>query len=281
MVDIDLSSAALVPSSTGFMITGDNTGDYLGLSVGTAGDVNNDGYDDIIVNAPFKDSQQGRVYVIYGGPKSSLSDITTPSTTLVAASTGFYIVGANTGDYFGQVARSAGDLNKDGYADIIIGAPYYNSYQGAAYVIYGRTTSSMTNIDLASTALSPASTGFMILGEAAGAYLGWSASGAGDMNGDGYSDVIVGAWNINTLKGTTYVVYGGETSSMSDLDLATVTLDPASTGFTITGDDGDGFGYSVNTAGDVNKDGYDDIIIGSPFENSQQGVAYVIHTGSF
>jgi len=125
-----LSSTALVSGTTGFRVKGNAPNDLLGVSVDTAGDINNDGYDDIIIGAYGKNSYQGAAYIIYGGPKFSLQDIDLGLTSLNPASTGFTLIGDVVGDTFGYPVSTAGDINNDGYADIIIGADQRNSLQG-------------------------------------------------------------------------------------------------------------------------------------------------------
>ena len=278
--DIDLSSQTLNPVVTGFKMTGNAVGDCFGYSVSTAGDINNDGYDDIIVGADGKSSLQGAAYVIYGGEESSFLSIDFSTTSLDPLTTGFMISGNAAGDYFGYSVSTAGDINNDGYDDIIVGAPRKSSFQGAAYVIYGGPKSAMSNIVLSSTALNPTSTGFMVTGNAVDNYLGFSVKTAGDINNDGYDDIIIGAYGKNSNQGAAYVIYGGEKSSMSNLYLSIQTLDPLATGFLMTGYAvNDEFGNSVSTAGDINNDGYDDIIVGAHGKNNNQGAVYVIYGG--
>jgi len=280
MSNIDLSSTALNPLTTGFVITGNAAADYFGASVHTAGDVNGDGYDDIIIGAYGKSSNRGATYVIYGGPNSVMSNIALSSTALNPSSTGFVITGSAVGDAFGYSVSTAGDINNDGYDDIIVGAYAKNSGQGAAYVIYGRSTSLMSNIDLSSTALNPLTTGFVITGNAVGDYLGAAVSLAGDINNDGYDDIIIGASRVSSAKGAAYVVYGGPTSSMVNIALSSTVLNPATTGFKVSGNAAsDYFGWSVSTAGDINNDGYDDILVGAYGKNSYQGAAYLVYGG--
>ena len=276
--DIYLNTTALDPLTTGFMMTGGVTGDYFGRWVSKAGDIDNDGYNDIIVGAPSKSSSQGVAYVIYGGQKSSMTNIDFSTTTLDPSTTGFMVTGNAAYDQLGCSVSRAGDIDNDGYDDIIIGAYGKNSGKGAAYVIYGRSRSLMTNIDLSTTTLDPSTTGLMITENAASDNLGWAVSTAGDIDNDGYDDIIVGASNKYSIQGAAYVIYGAQKSSMTNIDLSTTTLDPATTGFTMTGSaTGDYFGLSVNTAGDINQDGYDDIIVGAQGKNNRKGAAYVIY----
>ena len=267
-------STPLDPLTTGFKVTGYAGGNEFGISVST-GDINKDGYADIIVGA--EKQVQGAAYVIYGGEKSSMSNIDLSATTLDPLTTGFMISGNAAGDFFGFSVRIAGDIDKDGYNDIVIGAHMKNSNQGAAYVIYGGQKSSMSNIVLSTQTLDPLTTGFMIIGSSANVQLGFSVSTAGDINKDGYDDIIIGAPGKTSNQGAAYVIYGREKSSMSNIDLSTTTLDPLTTGFMITGNAaGDYFGYSVNTAGDINNDGYSDIIVGA-YNKDSKGAAYVIY----
>ena len=172
------------------------------------------------------------------------------------------------GDKAGSSVSSAGDVNKDGYDDVIVGAPG----GGEAYVLYGKAggvgTVDATGrrvVDL--TDLSPAD-GFVIQGGAGSA--GSSVSSAGDVNGDGYDDLIVGAPQDYVVPhaGEAYIVYGTvegigtvDATGRRVVDLAD--LSPTD-GFVIQGDASDRAGSSVSSAGDVNGDGYDDVIVGAP-----------------
>jgi len=277
--NFDFSTTSLDPATTGFIVTGNANSDQLGRSVGPAGDINGDGFDDIIIGAPNKGSNQGIAYVIYGGKKDTMSNIVLATTPLIPSSTGFFIKGKLAGDWFGRSGSTAGDLNNDGFDDIVIGAYGENGDQGAAYVIYGGPKTSMINLDLGSVTLAPASTGFKITGTTGGDRFGFSVSTAGDINNDGFDDILIGAPNRNSLRGVAYIVYGKQ--SLSNIDLSgSTTLDPATTGFTILGDLGSGLvGNSVSTAGDVNGDGYADILVGAYGYGGYVGAAYVIYGG--
>jgi len=274
---LDLSVNNLNPASTGFKITGAATGDGFGNSVGRAGDVNKDGYADIIIGAGGSNFYRGAAYVIYG--KANPTNIALASTNLILTQTGFVINGNAAGDNLGWAVAPAGDVNNDGYDDVIVGAPYGNSNRGIAYVIYGRATASFTNINLASTTLNPASTGFTIKGAASGDFFGNSVSTAGDINNDGCADLIIGANKKSSQRGTVYVIYGKASPANIDLSSSTA-LTPATTGFNVAGKaTGENFGIAVNTAGDINNDGYDDILIGAAERNSNRGAVQVIYGG--
>lgn len=155
-----------------------------------------------------KSSSKGAVYVIYGGPKSSISNFDLSAASLDPLTTGFMmiIIGNSASDIFGYSVSTAGDINKDGDDDIIVGAYGKNRNKGAAYVIYGGPKSSMSNIDLSTQILDPLTTGFMITGNAANDWFGRSVSAA-DLDHDGYSDILVGAERKNSNQGAAYVIY--------------------------------------------------------------------------
>jgi len=238
-------SATGLSATPGAVLNGEASGDAFGSSAATAGDVNNDGYDDVVVAADGCNTSAGCAYV-YLGSASGLA--TTPSVEL----------NGDPAAEFGAAAGTAGDVNNDGYDDIIIGADGYGSYTGGAYVYYGGTGGiTQTNYTL-------------LTGEAAGDNFGWDARAAGDVNGDGYDDVLVGAYGAapaSSNTGRAYLYYGSETG---------VIATPA---FAMTGVAfGDLLGFSVGAAGDIDGDTYSDIVVGAPGVSGNTGQAYV-YTG--
>jgi hypothetical protein len=163
--------------------------------------------------------------------------------------------GDNDGDAFGCSVASIGDVNGDGYDDLIIGANYYpaESGHGQAYLYFGGP-----GIDSVADLVIPAPAGPSI------AWFGISVASAGDFNGDGYPDFIVGA-RYSGLQGKAYIYYGGPSLDATP----DVTLIGESTGSSTW------FGASVASVGDVNGDGFDDVIVGAPQYGSQTGRAYV------
>jgi hypothetical protein len=225
--------------------------------VSTAGDVNGDGYSDIIVGAPSYDNGQtneGKAYVYHGaaGGLSITPSWTAESNQALA--------------YFGRAVSSGGDVNGDGYADVIVGALNYDNGQtdeGRVYLYNGSSSG------VSSTASWTA--------ESNQAYSEYtkSISSAGDVNGDGYSDIIVGAPvydNGQTNEGKVFVYYGSSSGPSGSADWS-MEYNQANASF----------GNSVSNAGDVNGDGYSDVIVGAPsYANgqSQEGGAFVYYGSS-
>jgi hypothetical protein len=234
-----------------WMAESDSANSYFGASVSGAGDVNDDGYSDVIIGAYEYDGDQlrdGRAFVYHGGSGG------------LSSSPDWWAEGDQENAAFGVSVSDAGDVNNDGYDDVIIGASLYSNgetHEGRAYVYHGAAAG------LSGTAA------WIAESDVSGAYFGTSVSGAGDVNGDGYDDVIVGADLYDTGEGKAYVYHGGA-SGLSGT--------PAWT------DEGDQswarFGCSVSGAGDVNNDGYDDVIVGAySYDNVEvhEGRAFVYH----
>jgi hypothetical protein len=230
----------------------DQIGAQLGYAVAGAGDVNGDGFADVIVGAPFYDDGQadeGAAF-LYNG-----------STLGLSAAPTFMAEGNQASANFGASVSTAGDVNGDGYADVVIGAPLFDGavIDDGRVIVYHGSASGLVFVGSGG-------------GNQAGAQFGRSAAWAGDVNGDGYSDVIVGAPkydNGQTDEGGAFVTCGSA-AGLSMTPCWSAESNQASSQF----------GYSVATAGDVNGDGYSDVIVGAPYyDNGQtdEGRAYVYH----
>ena len=238
-------SSAGLPTTPSWSYESNSAGANLGISVASAGDLNGDGYGDIIVGAHEISanlfSHNGAAFVWYGS-----------SAGLPNAAPAWAAYGGKNDAHFGSSVAGAGDVNGDGYADVVIGAPNDSLTQtgeGAAYAWYG-------------------SAGGLVAGPAnwsahsnqAGAEMGNAVSGAGDVNGDGFSDVIVGAPLFDeSISGTTYAdagrafLYRGWGNGLSSSPIQILSGGTES---------GSQFGCSVADAGDVNGDGYSDVLVG-------------------
>jgi hypothetical protein len=276
---------ASLDGTNGFRLIGIDAFDYGGYSVSSAGDVNGDGFADLIVGARDAESagganSEGESYVVFG--KASWAG--TPSLDLATldGSNGFRLIGIDAGDQSSLSVSSAGDVNGDGLADLIVGGPRAESAGGAAsegesYVVFGKASwAGAASLDLATL---DGANGFRLVGVDAGDESGLSVSSAGDVNGDGFDDMIVGALNAEsaggaTNEGETYLVYGKASwAGVPSLELAAL---DGTNGFRLIGIDADDrSGQSVSSAGDVNGDGFADLIVGAADES------YVIFGGDF
>ena len=257
--------STVVTGTGGFVING-QAGDGSGYSVASAGDFNGDGLTDLIISAPNANDGTGRSYVVFGKTNSTGVNLS----TIATGSGGFVIAGENTRDNSGWSVSAAGDVNRDGLADLIIGAPNANGFAGKSYVVFGNLNA--TNINLNNIA--NGSGGFVINGQSSSADLSArSVSGAGDINGDGYADLLIG-YNGSAGAGRSYVVFGKPNSSAINLSA----ISNGTGGFSINGQPGDESGWAVAAAGDVNGDGLADLIIGAPqnTDSGNAGRSYVV-----
>lgn len=219
-----------------YAFTGETNGDRFGYTVASAGDVNNDSFDDFIIGAIDYNSGRGRAYVFSGQTGDTL----------------YIFDSEGNSDEFGIISAAAGDINNDGYDDIIVSAWINNSDSGRgyAYVFSGQTGDTL----------------YVFRGEAASDFFGVSAASAGDVNNDGYDDIIIGA-HFNDAGGIDAgraYVFSGQTGDTLHIFTGAAA--------------GDFFGLLALPAGDMNGDGYDDLIIGAQLNDgagADFGRAYV------
>lgn len=285
-------SSQYPPCPPFYTFSGETTSDYFGRSVSSAGDFNNDGFDDLIVGAHHNDAggnEAGRAYIFSGKDGITLLEIT----------------GSQALGKLGFSVSVAGNIDGDSYSDVIVGAPW-DGTGGRAYVISGQTGSILLTFDAESTGddfgyyvssagkvnadtlddlivgaprrdilmindvgvayVYSGAGGFNMYtksGESANNYYGWSVSSAGNINNDGRDDFVVGAPQYGSSTGRAYV-YSGLTGNIIDIVSSFSNAEQ--------------FGTSVSTAGDFNNDGFGDVIVGAPFNNSigvTSGAAYI------
>ncbi len=260
-------------------LNGNQNADWAGVSVAAAGDVNNDGFDDVLIGASRWDgtlgADYGRAYLVFGGAALP-SSIALGS---LNASTGVIIEGSSFSELVGDRVAGLGDANGDGFPDLLIGAPGIAAggvnLSGQAYIVYGGPSLPAV-VDLGSLS---ASDGVIIEGISSGDRWGSSAAAAGDVNGDGFADAMIASFFANPAgknnAGQAAIVYGGP-SLPGLIDLASL----GSAGVHINGDNpGDALGFSCAGGGDVNGDGFDDVIVGADDYSSKRGRAYVVYGG--
>jgi hypothetical protein len=268
--------------SNGFKLNGNNIADYAGISVSGVGDVNGDGIDDLIIGANKVDlngpgSNSGQSYVVFGGQTDFPATVELNN---LNGSNGFKFNGNGAFHQVGTSVSEAGDVNGDGLADIIIGAVGAGPngfYSGQSYVIFGSQNAfpamlSPNNLN--------GSQGFRINGIASLDRAGRSVSGAGDVNGDGLDDLIIGAYNADpngSYSGQSYIVFGNANGFSADVELNNLN---GNSGFKLNGGAAlDRVGIAVSDASDVNGDGLDDFIVSASSADPngpQSGQIYLV-----
>jgi hypothetical protein len=252
------------------------------LSVSGAGDVNGDGVGDILIGSGRVDSNRGETYLVYGQGGSSPLSGTVNLTDVGGAVAGATFAGTVENGFAGLSVSGGGDVNGDGMDDLLIGAMYANGH-GETYLVYGQPNSSPLSGSLELADLGGALEGATFTGVLNGDHAGSGFSIAGDVNGDGRDDIVIGAWHApgGSPRGESYLVYGqgGSNPLSGSLDLAD--LGGALEGATFEGIAGLGrSGRAISGAGDVNNDGVADFLIGAftaDGTGTDRGEAYLVY----
>ncbi|MFC1748680.1 beta strand repeat-containing protein [Pseudomonadota bacterium] len=254
-VEVFQGTGGVYSSYPSDVLSGPHSNSYFGYSLANAGDINNDGYEDLIVGAygyTNGEANEGAIFIY----KGTAQGVSTSYTHLIESDS------ANA--KFGFSVAAAGQVNSDAYDDVIVGAPGYSSNLGRAEVYYG--TSTITSISM----------GWVQNGTDASGQFGFSVGGNGDVDGANFDDIIIGApysSNVATNGGRAYVYLsqaGGGLSASSDWDQSG-DVNAAS------------YGFSVDIDGNINGDSYDDVLVGAPgYDNGQpgEGWVFVYHGGS-
>lgn len=253
----------------------------LGISVAGIGDVNGNGWNDILLGAP-NVQPSGVAYFVDGKTVNNLEN--SNDTPWIEAHYGARFEGYSDESDTGWSVAGAGDFNGDGLNDMVIAAPAEDfsgePNSGVIYVVYGDHFQICGQLELERL---DGSNGFILTGENAYDFAGWSVAGAGDVNGDGYDDIIIGAPYADfngTNSGAVYIVYGGTNPPNGKAFESLGNL--GTRGRRINGQASyDYFGWAVDGGQDVNNDGIDDIIIGAyladNFPKNNVGKAYLIY----
>ncbi len=245
---------------------GESPFDVAGYSVAPAGDVNGDGLYDILIGARSHDRSRGRVYLIMGRQGGGWG------TTFDLSQSDATFVGEQQGDLLGYSVMGVGDVDGDGLADFVLGAPDNSrqaSYAGAAYLYFGRESAdwgSQLNVGTADV---------IFTGDLADMRAGTSIAQVGDVNGDGLSDLLVGGSHTGpngARAGRAYLVLGRPRSHWP----TELILGAADAWF--KGEPGEEAGTRVAGAGDVNGDGFTDFLVGAPVTGG--GRVYLLLGGS-
>jgi hypothetical protein len=245
-------------------IVGDLSQDRVGSFVAGAGDINGDGFNDLMVGSPNKQgavSNEGKVSIFFGKAAGWVK-----GALLSTAGASFWgATNSNLGGYM----MGPGDINGDHFDDLVMAGPSYNLNAGKVYIVFGAATGWATNVNLETSADAS------IVGYTQAAWMGWGLTIAGDLNGDGFHDIVINAESddaVATDSGQVYIFFGAATGWAKNVNVSKA--DASFRGTTAL----ENVGW-MSDAGDINGDGMDDLFIGASGDDiggSNTGSAYVI-----
>lgn len=265
--------------NNGIVFYGESAGDIAGTEVKGVGDFNADGVDDVLISAIRKGTNgqdAGTVYLVFGHPSdwaasNQLKDLNGHNGTIIN--------GVNANHFLGLAIDGGGDFNGDGVADILMSAQIIEASRQETYLILGNSAALLAEQDVTALIDLTVQTGTTYF---LGSPYEYSTAFAGDVNGDGLDDLVIGDYqnniNNNDRPGAAYVVFGNKL--ITDPVITEIEL-TGQVGFVVLGNEFDGsVGSAVKAAGDINFDGVDDFLVGGPLLNSNgtnAGSAYVIY----
>ncbi len=273
----------------GVVFSGIPMGDFPASPIASAGDVNNDGFDDILIgtygSSP-NGTRSGATYLVYGS--TSLSG-TVPVATIGPSVDGAVFNGVAANDWSGFAVSGAGDINNDGRDDILIGAgradPDGKVDAGETYLVYGQAGGAQLLGTYELSSIGTSLDGVVLAGIDTSDLAGLAVSAGGDINDDGISDLLIGADARDfpfTAPGEAYLIYGVAGGAVLIGNVALSDVGISVSGVTFQGiDSNDLAGISVSSVGDVNGDGIDDLLTGAAFADpngvSSAGESYLIY----